>query len=73
MDMDPRYAIFSHPDFTVGTGISPVRHDPSVMFAGFHRRYGISPIPKDLHSCIGPVLEISPENITFSGLKLNAT
>ena len=38
--------IFSHPDFTVGTGVSPVRlSHPRVR--RLYCRYGISPIPKD--------------------------
>lgn len=44
---------FSHPDSTVGTGISPVQfRDPShwkgTEVAGCHRRWGIAPRPKDL-------------------------
>ncbi len=34
--------IFSHPDFTVGTGISPVRHT-FLCVSGLYRRFGISP------------------------------
>ena len=38
--------IFSHPDFTVGAGISPARL--FYELADFYRRYGISPFPKEI-------------------------
>jgi len=38
--------IFSHPDYTVGMGISPIRHHK--VLADCHRRCGISPRPKDI-------------------------
>jgi len=38
--------IFFHPDYTVGTGISPV--PANVLLArGLYRRSGISPCPED--------------------------
>ena len=40
----PCVHIFSHPDFTVGAGISPAR---LLRVRGLYHRYGISPIPKD--------------------------
>jgi hypothetical protein len=42
--------IFSHPDFTVGQGISPCRramHVHGLADFSAHHRYGISPIPKN--------------------------
>jgi hypothetical protein len=36
---------FSHPDCTVGTGISPVQS--FYRFADYHRRSGISPCPEE--------------------------
>jgi hypothetical protein len=35
---------FSYPDFTVGTGISPV--PAHIALAGCHRRSGLSPSPE---------------------------
>ena len=40
--------IFSHPDFTVGSGISPDRRRALLCVRGLYRRYGISPTPKDI-------------------------
>ena len=40
----PCVHIFSHPDFTVGAGISPAR---LLRVRGLYHRYGISPFPKD--------------------------
>jgi len=44
--------IFSHPDCTVGTGISPVQfrmlRNGGPEVAGSNRRWGIAPRPKDL-------------------------
>ena len=44
-------AIFSHPDFTVGTGFSPVQpafgRVADCVTKVTHRRYGISPNPED--------------------------
>jgi len=37
--------IFSHPDFTVGSGISP---DRLFRVRRLYCRYGISPFPKDI-------------------------
>jgi hypothetical protein len=37
---------FSHPDYTVGTGIAPVRADRSAA-RGLYRRWGLSPRPED--------------------------
>jgi hypothetical protein len=37
-------ATFFHPDFTVGTGITPVQ----LALADYHRRSGIAPCPEDL-------------------------
>ena len=39
------FSIFSHPDCTVGAGISPARH---LRVRGLYRRYGIAPFPKDI-------------------------
>ena len=42
--------IFFHPDFTVGTGITPV---PAAHAArGLYRRSGISPCPEDTYSLL---------------------
>ena len=39
------YFIFSHPDCTVGAGVSPAR---LLRVRGLYRRYGITPFPKDI-------------------------
>ena len=40
------FTLFFHPDYTVGTGISPV--PANVLLArGLYRRSGISPCPED--------------------------
>jgi hypothetical protein len=41
----PHWLFFYHPDFTVGLGISPNRH--LSVFADYHCRYGIAPIPEE--------------------------
>ena len=42
-------SIFSHPDFTVGTGISPVRHTVLGMFAGYTAGMEFHHPPKNLN------------------------
>ena len=65
------HIIFSHPDYTVGTGISPARH---FRVRGLYRRYGITPYPKDNRLCVrraetrDAVLSndiLSPENMPY--------
>lgn len=40
-------SIFSHPDFTVGFGISP--NQPHKWVADYYRRLGLSPDPEELY------------------------
>lgn len=40
--------LFSHPDFTVGQGISPCRERFFSTLRRLYCRYGITPIPKDI-------------------------
>ena len=41
-------SIFSHPDFTVGTGITPVQLI-SPLARGLYHRSGITPCPEDFY------------------------
>ena len=41
---ESKYSIFSHPDFTVGAGITPAH----AFARGLYHRYGLSPFPKDM-------------------------
>lgn len=64
-------SIFSHPDFTVGTGISPVH---ALGARGLYRRYGISPNPEDLLFNLSFIIDLLPvlsrTNFIISGLAL---
>jgi hypothetical protein len=41
---------FSHPDYTVGTGITPVH--AALAARGLYRRWGISPRPEDKYAVV---------------------
>lgn len=41
-------SIFSHPDFTVGTGITPVQL-MKTLARGLYHRSGITPCPEDFY------------------------
>ena len=43
-------AIFFHPDYTVGTGITPVH--AALAARGLYRRWGISPRPEDKYAVV---------------------
>jgi hypothetical protein len=43
--------IFFHPDYTVGTGISPVQSVPKTQSRGLYRRSGVTPRPENTSLC----------------------